>query len=64
MNNIAPFLKVLNKIDDILLKVLEPEIRKEQSDILEFVTYSSLDIILGKAILDVMSIHFVQELSI
>lgn len=41
------FLKVFNKVNDILLKKLEPEAGKKSVDLLEFTNYSALDIALG-----------------
>lgn len=48
MNLMEGFLKVFNKVNDMLLEKLEPEAGKESVDILEFTNYSALDIVLGK----------------
>lgn len=48
MNLMEGFLKVFNKVNDILVQKLELEAGKDSVDLLEFTNYSALDIALGK----------------
>lgn len=42
------FLKIFNKVNNVLVQKLEPEAGKDSVDLLEFTNYSALDIALGK----------------
>lgn len=47
MNLMKEFLNKFNKIDDILLKILEANAKRGPVDILELTSYSTLDTTLG-----------------